>query len=138
MLPEQKKNPDSIVSPAIVLAPLTWDIDSDITRERREPPGCLSGTIYVPDNLQTRVIEWAHRSLASGHPGVSRTLSVISCKCWWLRMAGSVKTAVQSCAVCAMMMSLSQRPDGKLMPLPTPSRPWSHIVVDFVTDLPVS
>ncbi|KAK1799626.1 hypothetical protein P4O66_006085, partial [Electrophorus voltai] len=29
-------------------------------------------------------------------------------------------------------------PVGKLLPLPTPHRPWSHLAVDFVTDLPVS
>ncbi|KAK3574101.1 hypothetical protein QTP86_003192 [Hemibagrus guttatus] len=27
-------------------------------------------------------------------------------------------------------------PAGKLLPLPVPSRPWSHLGVDFVTDLP--
>ncbi|KAI2643971.1 Retrotransposon-derived protein PEG10 [Labeo rohita] len=34
--------------------------------------------------------------------------------------------------VCAMI------PSGKLVPLPIPQRPWSHIGVDFVTDLPGS
>ncbi len=29
-------------------------------------------------------------------------------------------------------------PVGKLVPLPVPRRPWSHIGVDFVTDLPAS
>ncbi|KAK3562655.1 hypothetical protein QTP86_003396 [Hemibagrus guttatus] len=29
-------------------------------------------------------------------------------------------------------------PSGKLLPLPVPSRPWSHLGVDFVTDLPTS
>ncbi|KAK3521378.1 hypothetical protein QTP70_004116 [Hemibagrus guttatus] len=29
-------------------------------------------------------------------------------------------------------------PAGKLLPLPIPSRPWSHLGVDFVTDLPTS
>jgi hypothetical protein len=29
-------------------------------------------------------------------------------------------------------------PAGKLLPLPVPNRPWSHLGVDFVTDLPPS
>ncbi|KAI2645506.1 Retrovirus-related Pol polyprotein [Labeo rohita] len=29
-------------------------------------------------------------------------------------------------------------PSGKLVPLPIPQRPWSHIGVDFVTDLPAA
>ncbi|KAI2661166.1 Transposon Tf2-9 polyprotein [Labeo rohita] len=37
-------------------------------------------------------------------------------------------------------MSKSPRhfPAGKLHPLPIPNRPWSHLGVDFMTDLPVS
>ncbi len=29
-------------------------------------------------------------------------------------------------------------PSGKLLPLPVPTRPWSHLGVDFITDLPPS
>ncbi|KAK3527127.1 hypothetical protein QTP86_012628 [Hemibagrus guttatus] len=31
-----------------------------------------------------------------------------------------------------------QLPSGKLLPLPVPNRPWSHLGVDFITDLPNS
>ena len=30
------------------------------------------------------------------------------------------------------------RPAGLLQPLEVPRRPWSHIAIEFVTDLPVS
>lgn len=100
--------------------------------------GCPNGKTYIPYNLQDHVIEWAHTSPTSGHPGITRTLSIISGKYWWPRMTGYVKTAVQLCAVCATTKSSRQLPLGKLMPLPTPTRPWSHIAVDFVMDLPVS
>src|SRR4029434_3598435 len=45
---------------------------------------------------------------------------------------------VQACAVCATQKSSHQAPAGLLRPLPIPSRPWSHISMDFVTGLPVS
>ncbi|KAL0195461.1 hypothetical protein M9458_009033, partial [Cirrhinus mrigala] len=45
---------------------------------------------------------------------------------------------IQSCSVCAMSTSPRQLPTGKLVPLPIPQRPWSHIGVDFVTDLPAA
>ncbi|KAK3506695.1 hypothetical protein QTP70_015433 [Hemibagrus guttatus] len=31
-----------------------------------------------------------------------------------------------------------QLPSGKRLPLPIPNRPWSHLGVDFITDLPIS
>ncbi len=38
----------------------------------------------------------------------------------------------------AQSKSSHQRPAGLLQPLPVPQRPWSHIAIDFVTDLPNS
>ncbi|KAL0190948.1 hypothetical protein M9458_013646 [Cirrhinus mrigala] len=45
---------------------------------------------------------------------------------------------VQSCSVCARSNSPRQLPTGKLVPFPIPQRPWSHLGVDFITDLPES
>ncbi|KAI2647453.1 Transposon Tf2-9 polyprotein [Labeo rohita] len=45
---------------------------------------------------------------------------------------------VQSCSVCAKSNCPCQLPTGKLVPLPIPQRPWSHLGVDFITDLPSS
>ncbi|KAK3569717.1 hypothetical protein QTP86_003565 [Hemibagrus guttatus] len=38
----------------------------------------------------------------------------------------------------AMAKTPRQLPSGKLLPLPVPNRPWSHLGVDFITDLPNS
>lgn len=43
-----------------------------------------------------------------------------------------------SCSTCATTKSPRQLPAGKLHPLPVPQRPWTHLAVDFITDLPVS
>lgn len=45
---------------------------------------------------------------------------------------------VQECTNCNTSKSLRQLPAGLLTPLPTPQRPWSHIAIDFITDLPNS
>ncbi len=51
-------------------------------------------------------------------------------------MAEDVIRYVRSCSVCAMSKSPCHLPAGKLVPLPVPQSPSSHIGVDFVTDLP--
>lgn len=53
-------------------------------------------------------------------------------------MSRLVTSMVQSCAVCATTKSPRCPPVVKLIPLPVLNRPWSHIAMDFVTDLPAS
>lgn len=52
-------------------------------------------------------------------------------------MANSVNTVIQSCAG-LLFKGSSQPPARKLMLLLISDRLWSHIAVDFVTNLPVS
>lgn len=42
------------------------------------------------------------------------------------------------CEICNTSKSLKQLAAGLLQPLPTPQHPWSHIAIDFITDLPNS
>ncbi|XP_040901651.1 uncharacterized protein LOC121186853 [Toxotes jaculatrix] len=53
-------------------------------------------------------------------------------------METDVRTFVAACTVCARSKASHRPPAGLLCPLPVPSRPWSHIAVDFVTGLPPS
>ncbi|KAK3557073.1 hypothetical protein QTP70_024450 [Hemibagrus guttatus] len=53
-------------------------------------------------------------------------------------MTADVRRYVQGCEECAMSKDPHHLPSGKLLPLPVPSHPWSHLGVDFVTDLPTS
>jgi len=53
-------------------------------------------------------------------------------------MTSDVRRYVQGCRECAISKSPRHLPSGKLQPLPVPTRPWSHLGVDFITDLPVS
>ncbi|KAK3569910.1 hypothetical protein QTP86_007349 [Hemibagrus guttatus] len=53
-------------------------------------------------------------------------------------MTADVRRYVQGCEECAMSKDPRHLPSGKLLPLPVPSRPWSHLGVDFITDLPTS
>ncbi len=53
-------------------------------------------------------------------------------------MARDVRRFVQGCPDCAISKNPRHLPSGKLLPLPVPNRPWSHLGVDFITDLPPS
>ena len=128
---------------------------SDVTGEEVKPqhivpPECLvtvapidlrnlpPGKTYVSPRLRLKVLKWGHSSLLAGHPGVRKTLQLISRRYWWPSLEKDISEFVQSCSVCARDKTPRQRPAGFLQPLPIPETPWSNIAMDFVTDLPPS
>ncbi|KAL0149363.1 hypothetical protein M9458_055401, partial [Cirrhinus mrigala] len=94
------------------------------------PPECPEGKTYAP-NVKPF---WAHLTTLRA-PGSRRTLSLLQSRYWWPSMHRDTITYVQSCSVCAKSTSPRQLPRGKLVPLLIPQRPWSHLGVDFITDL---
>ncbi len=57
---------------------------------------------------------------------------------WWPSMSRDACLFVSACPVCAAGKGSNRPPAGLLQPLSVPSRPWSHIAIDFVTGLPPS
>lgn len=53
-------------------------------------------------------------------------------------MAHDIRRFVAACPVCAQAKSSNSSPARLLQPLSIPSRPWSHIALNFVTGLPPS
>ncbi|KAK3518698.1 hypothetical protein QTP70_008581 [Hemibagrus guttatus] len=93
-------------------------------------------TILAP--FRTQVIQWVHEAPSSGHPGVRRSTQLVRRRFWWPSLAVDVDRYIQACPSCAQARTSRQLPEGLLEPLPIPQRPWSHLSVDFLTDLPDS
>uniref|UniRef100_A0A4W5LK00 Integrase catalytic domain-containing protein n=1 Tax=Hucho hucho TaxID=62062 RepID=A0A4W5LK00_9TELE len=53
-------------------------------------------------------------------------------------MAQDILSFVLACSCCATGKTSNRPPEGLLQPLSVPSRPWSHIALDFITGLPPS
>ncbi len=102
------------------------------------PSGCPPEVQYVARTQCTPLIHSVHASLGTGHPGANRTLSLLKNHYWWPNMARDVRRFVQGCTDCAISKSPRHLPAGKLLPLPVPNRPWSHLGVHLITDLPDS
>ncbi len=107
---------------------------SHVTRSPRAPEGAL----FFPEAARLAVLRWGHSSKLAVHPGVRGTLAIIRQRFWWPTRERDIRRFVASCPVCAQTKSSNSPPAGFLRPLPIPSRPWSHIALDFVTGLPPS
>ncbi|KAL0172849.1 hypothetical protein M9458_033160, partial [Cirrhinus mrigala] len=115
-----------IVPPSQVVAAVTWEVKSRVREVLGGvpiPAGYPEGLLFVPR-------PWGHSSKLACHPGAARTISLIKQRFWWPAMARDAREFVLPCPVCTVI--------GLLRPLPIPSRPWSHIAMDFVTGLPLS
>ncbi|KAI4884140.1 hypothetical protein NFI96_009880, partial [Prochilodus magdalenae] len=130
-----------ILESRMLLSPIRWEIDNEIEQcnaAEPVPETCPPDRLFVPAPFRDRLITWVHTSLTSGHPGETRTHQLLAGKYWWDSMNSDIHRFVTSCDTCSQCKTPRTLPAGKLMPLPIPSRPWSHIAVDFVTDLPES
>ncbi|KAI2668609.1 Transposon Tf2-6 polyprotein [Labeo rohita] len=133
--------PESILPPSVIVAPVAWDLMTEITEgQTQDPPpnDCPENLTYVPLNLRTRVLTEVHSTPSSGHPGIEATIQLLHNRFWWPSLRPDVITFIKNCSVCSTSKTPRQLPSGLLQPLPAPRRPWSHIAVDFITDLPNS
>ncbi|KAI2653766.1 Transposon Tf2-6 polyprotein [Labeo rohita] len=137
--PETSENPANIIPEHIIVNPIEWSAPPIVATPAPRPlPGCPPDRQFVPQTQRVDLIHSMHTSLGTGHPGVNNTLSLLSDRFWWPSMARDVRRYVQGCKECAISKSPRHLPAGKLHPLPVPNRPWSHLGVDFMTDLPSS
>ncbi|KAL0182333.1 hypothetical protein M9458_021708, partial [Cirrhinus mrigala] len=140
--PDHTVPPSETILPAsVIVAPVTWDIITEITEgQAQDPPpaDCPNHLTYVPLNLRTRVLSEVHSAPSSGHPGIEATIQLLHNRFWWPSLRSDTITFVKNCSICNTSKTPRQLPAGLLQPLPIPKRPWSHIAVDFVTDLPSS
>ncbi|XP_063782381.1 uncharacterized protein LOC134932160, partial [Pseudophryne corroboree] len=79
-----------------------------------------------------------HAKKSAGHPGIARTRELLSRAVWWPSVAKDVDQWVRACDICARNKTPRGVPVGPLHPLSIPSKPWTHISMDFVVDLPKS
>uniref|UniRef100_A0A8D3E3V3 Gypsy retrotransposon integrase-like protein 1 n=1 Tax=Scophthalmus maximus TaxID=52904 RepID=A0A8D3E3V3_SCOMX len=133
--------PESILPVPCRLAVLTWGIEEQVrlaTEGQPGPSACPPNRLYVPPSLRSDVIQWAHASKLTCHPGIQRTCDVILQRFWWSTLQEDTKEFVNACPICNQHKPSHQAPAGLLRTLPVPHRPWSHISLDFVTGLPPS
>ncbi|KAK3506816.1 hypothetical protein QTP70_029068, partial [Hemibagrus guttatus] len=139
--PDESGQPDLILPATAVLAPVQWDLVEEIRRAHaNEPPptGCPLHKLFVQQQFWLQVMQWVHEAPSLGHPGTRRSMQLISRRFWWPPLGPDVERYVRQCSTCAQARPSRQRPEGLLVPLPVPRCPWSHLSVDFLTDLPDS
>jgi len=79
-----------------------------------------------------------HDTLVGGYKGRWKTMELVTRNYWWPGVMKEVGKYVDGYDACQRYKNQSEAPACKLMPNAIPEKPWSHILVDFITKLPLA
>lgn len=99
-----------------------------------------SGLIVLPNSLGLRelILKECHDAPSAGHPGVAKTVKLITINYWWPHMFSEVKTYIKFCPLCQSNKAVTTKKAGLLSPVQAPKHRWQIVGMDFVTALPVT
>ncbi|KAL0151624.1 hypothetical protein M9458_053025 [Cirrhinus mrigala] len=121
--PDQSQQPpETVLSPDLIVAPVQWDFMTEIEQANSQSE---IRSLIRPFTAQFRP-SW-HQC---HHPPPAKPILVADSK--------DATLYVRQCQICNAQKPSRLLPAGLLQPLPIPQRPWSHIAIDFITDLPAS
>ncbi|KAJ9553346.1 hypothetical protein OSB04_017391 [Centaurea solstitialis] len=94
--------------------------------------------IWIPkvDQLRTMIMDEAHQSKYSIHPGSDKIYKGLKEHYWWPGMKKDIATYLSKCLTCARIKAEHQKPSGLLQQPEIPEWKWERILMDFVTKLP--
>ncbi len=113
--------PENIISPALIVSPIQWDIITEIEQANSEldvPMECPQNKLFVPEALQERTIMQFHSSLSSGHPGINATIQILQNRFWWSSLRKDTINLIRHCQVCNTQKPSHLLPAELLQPLP--------------------
>ncbi|XP_035838797.1 uncharacterized protein LOC118486445 [Helianthus annuus] len=94
--------------------------------------------IWIPrfGGLRDLILDEAHKSKYSIHPGADKMYHDLMEFYWWPNIKGDIATYVGKCLTCAKVKAEYQKPSGLLQQPEIPNWKSEHISMDFVTKLP--
>ncbi|KAD4586581.1 hypothetical protein E3N88_24182 [Mikania micrantha] len=94
--------------------------------------------IWVPlfGNSRTIILNEAHKSRYSIHPGADKMYKDLKNFYWWPGMKKHIAEYVDRCLTCLKVNVEHQRPSGLLQQPEIPMWKWDQISMDFITKLP--
>jgi len=108
-----------------------WKIEGDLVLKE--------GKIYVPKDRELRAeIIWLHHDvLVAGHGGRWKMVELVTRNYWWPVVMSDIRRYVEGCDLCQKMKNRTEEVAGKLKLSEIPEKPWTHLMVDFITKLPI-
>jgi len=83
-------------------------------------------------------IIWLHHDVPiAGHGGRWKTTELVTRNYWWPEVTKDVGKYVEGYDICQRIKNRMEVPAGKLIVNEVPEKTWTHLIVDFITKLPL-
>ncbi|GKE29489.1 putative reverse transcriptase domain-containing protein [Tanacetum coccineum] len=92
--------------------------------------------VPLKGEVRTLIMDEAHKSKYSVHPGADKMYYDLRDRYWWPGMKKDIAEYVSKCLTCLKVKAEHQRPSGLLQQPEIPVWKWEGIAMDFVTKLP--
>jgi hypothetical protein len=98
----------------------------------------FNNRIVVPKNeeLRQQILEEAHLSRYSIHPGSTKMYQDLKQHYWWTKMKIEIARYVARCDTCRRVKAIHMKTAGLLQSLSIPTWKWEDISMDFIVGLP--
>jgi hypothetical protein len=107
---------------------------------RQDSKGVLwfEDQLDVPKNpkLRKKILDEAHLSKFSMHPGSNKMYHDLRSLYWWTRMKREIAKYISEYDTCQRVKASHLKVASTLQPLPIPSWKWEDICMDFIVGLP--
>jgi hypothetical protein len=107
---------------------------------RKDDQGVLwfKDRIVVPKDakLHQQILDEAHLSRYSIHPGSTKMYQYLKQRHWWTKMKIEIACYVAKCDTCRRVKAVHMKTARPLQSLPIPTWKWEDISMDFVVGLP--
>jgi hypothetical protein len=98
----------------------------------------MYGRIWIPryGNMKIKILDEAHKTRYSVHPGGTKMFQDLRREYWWPNMKFDVTRYMSKCLTCFQVNAEHQKPYRRVQPLDIPEWKWTKITMDLITKLP--
>nr|GEV45613.1 putative reverse transcriptase domain-containing protein [Tanacetum cinerariifolium] len=122
-------------------APIEWLRGLERHFEKRDDDGIyFFDRVWIPSvgGIKKLIMDEAHTSRYSVHPGADKLYYDLRDLYWWPGMKRDIAEYVSKCLTCSKIKAEHQKPSGLLQQPEIPEWKWEKITMDLVTKFPKS
>jgi len=108
-----------------------WQLEGDLVLKEEK--------VYISkdEKLRVEIIQLHHNGPVARYREKWKTMELVMRNYWWLGVMKDLEKYVKEYDMCQRIKNRTEMPAGKLKLSEILEKPWTHLIVDFITKLPI-